>query len=121
MAVGAKQLAAKKVIVKRLTAIEELASVSVLCSDKTGTMTVNELKFDEPWLSPGYKKSDILLYAYLCSEHHTNDAIEMAVVSTARQELDILKDREDDDDSVPDYKVTSFVPFNPSVKYSKVT
>jgi P-type E1-E2 ATPase len=119
MAVGAKQLAAKKVIVKRLTAIEELASVSVLCSDKTGTMTLNELKFDEPWLSQGYTKSDILLYAYLCSERHTNDAIEMAVVSAAKQELDILKDHEDDD--VPGYNVTSFSPFNPSVKYSKTT
>ncbi|GBC09419.1 hypothetical protein RclHR1_08850002 [Rhizophagus clarus] len=122
MAVGAKQLASKKVIVKRLTAIEELASVSVLCSDKTGTMTLNELKFDEPWLSTGYGKSDILLYAYLCSEQSTNDAIEMAVVSAAKQGLDILKDRGDDHDhEVPGYKTKSFTPFNPSVKYSKST
>jgi magnesium-transporting ATPase (P-type) len=120
MAVGAKQLAGKKVIVKRLTAIEELASVSVLCSDKTGTMTLNELKFDEPWLSPRYKKSDILLYAYLCSEQSTNDAIEMAVVSAAKQGLDILKDHGDEHD-VPGYKTKSFMPFNPSVKYSKST
>ncbi|CAB4375040.1 unnamed protein product [Rhizophagus irregularis] len=120
MAVGAKQLASKKVIVKRLTAIEELASVSVLCSDKTGTMTLNELKFDEPWLSPGYKKSDILLYAYLCSEQSTSDAIEMAVVAAAKQGLDILKDHDDEHD-VPGYKIKSFTPFNPSVKYSKST
>ncbi|CAI2173281.1 16253_t:CDS:10 [Funneliformis geosporum] len=72
MAVGAKQLAAKKVIVKRLTSIEELASVSVLCSDKTGTMTLNELTFDEPWLASGFTKSDILLYSYLCSETITS-------------------------------------------------
>ena len=36
MAVGAKQLAGKKVIVKRLTAVEEMAGLDVLCSDKTG-------------------------------------------------------------------------------------
>ena len=40
MAIGAKQLAAKQVFVKRLTAVEEMASVSVLCSDKTGTISV---------------------------------------------------------------------------------
>ncbi|KAG0006439.1 hypothetical protein BGZ65_008021, partial [Modicella reniformis] len=41
MAMGAKELAVRKVIVKRLTAVEEMASVSVLCSDKTGTLTLN--------------------------------------------------------------------------------
>ncbi|KAG0080239.1 hypothetical protein BGZ93_002996, partial [Podila epicladia] len=68
MAVGAKQLAAKKVIVKRLTAVEEMASVSVLCSDKTGTLTLNELTFDEPYLTNNYSSDDILLYSYLAAE-----------------------------------------------------
>ncbi|KAG0007181.1 hypothetical protein BGZ81_005113, partial [Podila clonocystis] len=76
MAVGAKQLAAKKVIVKRLTAIEEMASVSVLCSDKTGTLTLNELTFDEPYLSNGYTSDEILLYSYLAAEAGANDPIE---------------------------------------------
>ncbi|KAG1220761.1 hypothetical protein G6F68_021109 [Rhizopus microsporus] len=79
MAVGAKQLAATQVIVKRLTAVEELASVSVLCSDKTGTLTLNELTFDKPWLTNGFTETDILLYSYLAAEQGANDPIEAAV------------------------------------------
>jgi H+-transporting ATPase len=43
LAMGATQLAKKKAIVTRITAIEELAGMNVLCSDKTGTLTLNEL------------------------------------------------------------------------------
>ncbi|KAJ2955683.1 hypothetical protein NQZ79_g8349 [Umbelopsis isabellina] len=120
MAVGAKQLAAKKVIVKRLTAVEELASVSVLCSDKTGTLTLNELTFDEPYLSPGFTADDILLYAYLAAEPGANDPIEMAVRRAAEGSLEILKNRENEHD-VAGYKVTSFLPFNSTTKMTQAT
>ncbi|KAF8955823.1 hypothetical protein BGZ52_000263, partial [Haplosporangium bisporale] len=93
MAVGAKQLAAKKVIVKRLTAVEEMASVSVLCSDKTGTLTLNELTFDEPYLTNNYSSDDILLYSYLAAEAGANDPIEFAVRTAAEEQLEILKNR----------------------------
>lgn len=43
MAVGSNQLSKRQVIVKRLTAIEEMAAVEILCSDKTGTLTLNEV------------------------------------------------------------------------------
>ncbi|CAG8625549.1 21795_t:CDS:2 [Cetraspora pellucida] len=120
MAVGAKQLAAKKVIVKRLTAVEEMASVSVLCSDKTGTLTLNELTFDEPYLCPGYSKEDILLYSYLSAEPGANDPIESAVRTAAEDGLEILKNRQNKHD-VPGYKVTAFVPFNPTTKMTCAT
>jgi len=120
MAVGAKQLAAKKVIVKRLTAVEEMASVSVLCSDKTGTLTLNELTFDEPYLCDGYTKDDILLYSYLAAEPGANDPIESAVRFAAETDLEILKSRPNKHE-IPGYKVTGFVPFNPNTKMSTAT
>ncbi|KAL1917555.1 uncharacterized protein VTP21DRAFT_3948 [Calcarisporiella thermophila] len=118
MAFGAKQLARKQVIVKRLTAVEELASVSVLCSDKTGTLTLNELTFDKPYLSKGFTEEDLLLYAYLAAEPGANDPIEVAVRRAAEEKLEILKNRESKT-VVPGYKVTSFLPFNSVTKMTQ--
>ncbi|KAI8891079.1 plasma-membrane proton-efflux P-type ATPase [Backusella circina FSU 941] len=120
MAVGAKQLAAKQVIVKRLTAVEELASVSVLCSDKTGTLTLNELTFDKPWLTNEYTEDDILLYSFLAAEPGANDPIESAVRRAAESQLDILKNRKNARE-IPGYKVTKFQPFNPVTKMTQAT
>lgn len=120
MAVGAKQLAAKKVIVKRLTAVEEMASVSVLCSDKTGTLTLNELTFDEPYLCDDFTKEDILLLSYLSAEPGANDAIESAVRTAAEESLEILRNRPNKHE-IPGYKVTAFVPFNPTTKMTSAT
>ncbi|KAI8372448.1 plasma-membrane proton-efflux P-type ATPase [Blakeslea trispora] len=121
MALGAKQLAKKQVIVKRLTAVEELASVSVLCSDKTGTLTLNELTFDEPWLTNGYTADDILLYSYLAAEQGANDPIEFAVRRAAEGSLEVLKNRPAKTLDVPGYKVTAFQPFNPNTKMTEAT
>ncbi|KAF9908978.1 hypothetical protein BX616_011325 [Lobosporangium transversale] len=120
MAMGAKELALRKVIVKRLTAVEEMASVSVLCSDKTGTLTLNELTFDEPYLTNNYTSGDILLYSYLAAEPGANDPIEFAVRTAAEEQLEILKNRVHKHE-VPGYKVTSFLPFNPSTKMTQAT
>ncbi|KXN72055.1 H(+)-ATPase [Conidiobolus coronatus NRRL 28638] len=122
MAVGAKQLAAKKVIVKRLTAVEEMASVSILCSDKTGTLTLNELTFDDPYLTEGNTAEGLLLNSFLASEPGANDPIELAVRKAATSTVPVLKELADGKKhEVPGYKVSSFVPFNPTSKRTEAT
>ncbi|TPX30114.1 H+-exporting ATPase [Synchytrium microbalum] len=134
MAVGAKQLAKKQVIVKRLTAIEELASVSILCSDKTGTLTLNELTFDEPYLANKgsrhddfvgsgvkYTAEDLLLCSFFASEPGAQDAIELAIREAADKQVELLKSRPKGTGPIPGYRVTGFIPFNPNSKYTEAT
>ncbi|KAJ1978783.1 hypothetical protein H4R34_003070 [Dimargaris verticillata] len=113
LAMGAKQLAEHKAIVTRITAIEELAGVTILCSDKTGTLTLNELTIDRPTIKR-YSRFDsdeiVLLSAYASRTEH-QDAIDTCVVnsltdkSLAREGIEEL----------------DFHPFNPVDKRTEIT
>jgi Mg2+-importing ATPase len=65
LAKGAKDMAARKVIVKRLTAIENFGSMDVLCSDKTGTLTEGRIQLEAAVDAQGRESAQVWLHAYV--------------------------------------------------------
>ncbi len=65
LAQGARQMAAKKVIVKRLDAIEDFGSMDILCSDKTGTLTEGLVQLHSALGSDGQERDKVAYFAYL--------------------------------------------------------
>lgn len=108
MAVGATNLAKKKAIVTKLNSIEELAGMDVLCSDKTGTLTKNELKVSDPIPKKPYTIKDVLIYASLASKKENEDQIDLSI-------LDSLKDNKLEG-SLSKYDQQNFLPFDPVKK-----
>ncbi len=80
MAVGAERLARMKAIVSRLAAVEELAGMTVLCCDKTGTLTRNELTLGTPAPVDGVTADELVLAAALAADLGSPDAIDQAVL-----------------------------------------
>ena len=85
MAVGSHVMSHHKVIVARLSAIEELAGMTVLCSDKTGTLTLNQLELREPLLVAATSRDDAVYYAALASKRTGNmDAIDKVIADAVK-------------------------------------
>jgi H+-transporting ATPase len=110
MAIGAYALSKQKAILSRLSAIEELAGVDVLCSDKTGTLTMNQLTVDAAIPFGTAKTADVLRGGALATQQSSEDPIDLAV-------LRALKDKS----SLAGTKQTAFVPFDPVNKRTVAT
>jgi H+-transporting ATPase len=105
MALGALALSKEKAIVSKLSAIEEMAGVDILCSDKTGTLTKNQLTIGDPILFAASNPQDCILAAALASKAEDRDAIDMAVIAA-------LADR----NALAAYTLVKFTPFDPVSK-----
>ncbi|GJW84331.1 plasma membrane ATPase 1-like protein, partial [Tanacetum coccineum] len=84
MAIGSHRLSQQGAITKRMTAIEEMAGMDVLCSDKTGTLTLNKLSVDKNLIevfASGVDKDTVVLMAARASRLENQDAIDTAIVS----------------------------------------
>jgi len=113
MAVGASQIAQKKAIVSRLTAVEELAAMDMLVSDKTGTLTKSHLEVAEPWPVEGATAESVMTHASLCSSHDEDaDAIDKSIVDYSKN---ILQGANVWDQ----YKTIEYIPYNPESKRSQ--
>jgi H+-transporting ATPase len=112
LAVGAAYLAKQKAIVQKLTAIESLAGVDVLCSDKTGTLTANQLSIREPFVAEGEDVNWMMACAALASSHNIKslDPIDKITILTLKKypkAREILKGN---------WKTLKFTPFDPVSK-----
>jgi H+-transporting ATPase len=109
-ALGARALGKLGVLPTRLSAVDEAASMSVLCADKTGTLTQNALTVTTIRPMPGFDETDVLALAALASSDGGQDPVDGAIRSAA------LGKKASD---AP--KIIKFVPFDPGTKMSEAT
>ncbi|KAH9739933.1 ATPase 11 plasma membrane-type-related [Citrus sinensis] len=114
MAIGSHRLSLQGAITKRMTAIEEMAGMDVLCSDKTGTLTLNKLSVDKNLIeifAKGVDADAVVLMAARASRVENQDAIDAAIVGMLA----------DPKEARANIQEVHFLPFNPTDKRTALT
>ena len=109
-AVGARALARRGVLPTSLSAVDEAGGIDILCSDKTGTLTRNELAVVSVHAMPGFDDGHVLALASLASSDGGQDPVDAAIRAAAsRQPVTV------------EPKLVNFLPFDPAVKRAEAT
>jgi H+-transporting ATPase len=109
-ALGAQDLAKRGVLVTRLSAIEEAASMDVLCTDKTGTLTLNQLSVGQLVIIPPFSEDELLTYGSIASDAASQDPLDLAILAAHQaHHFTALPER------------LSFTPFDPARKRTEAT
>jgi len=112
-ALGARTLAMKGILLTRLSALHEAATIDVLCCDKTGTLTMNQLSVGAiRAIKPGYDEADVLRFAALASSADGQDPIDSAIRKMAELRGDAGR---------APLAATRFQPFDPTTKTAEAT
>ncbi|MHB8884837.1 MAG: HAD-IC family P-type ATPase [Methylovirgula sp.] len=109
-ALGARALAKEGVLPTRLSAVDEAATMNVLCTDKTGTLTQNALTVTDVRPMSGYNEAQVLTLAALASSDGGQDPVDGAIRAAASDKV-----------GAGAFKLISFTPFDPATKMSKAT
>jgi H+-transporting ATPase len=109
-ALGARSLAKLGVLPTRLSAVDEAGTIDVLCCDKTGTLTANELSLTSVIAMDGFDETRVLGLAALASSDGGQDSVDAAIrAASAKKPM------------IDPPKLTKFIPFDPAKKISEAT
>ncbi len=111
MAIGARELARRGVLVTRLSAIEDAATMDVLCTDKTGTITQNRLALSSLFPLAPADAATVLHAAALASQASNQDPIDLAVLDAAREQ-DVIA-------HYPPATPVAFTPFDAASRHTE--
>jgi H+-transporting ATPase len=111
MALGSKEVVKQGVLITRLDAPDDAASMDILCVDKTGTLTMNKLSVAKLQAANRYKEDDVLLYGALASREANNDSIDMAFINSAKEKK-VLNNA---------FIQKAFIPFDPQNRKTEAT
>ncbi len=105
-ALGARELAGKGVLTTRLSAIEEAAGMDLLCTDKTGTITQNQLRVGRVIAYAPAEERDVLRLGALASDAASQDPLDVAILDAAAK----------DSSAASPIRLLHFTPFDPALK-----